>query len=378
MICVTMSPGLRRMAREYALSIPVWLALSALVAWQDYRLVQMQHLRGTFRDELLVYGVRYLTVALLTPPIFHIVERWPITTRKSVLRTLGYVVGYGVFSVAFAFIRWCMLPPWMDETQVWGPRNLLTLGQLVVHTFADVLLIYIGIIITAHAYAYYVRNQRQEIERLELSQALAQSELQALKFQLHPHFLFNTLQGISTLVETDKLAAQTMIVKLSTLLRVALKHGSTDLIPLSEEVDFAKSYLELQKMRLGKRLEVRWQIAPETQAALVPQLILQPLIENAIVHGIACCREGGWIEVRSQQTGKMVAIEIRNSVCGRGENGLGLGLQNTAARLKYLYATEAAFTMEIGGDGIAVVSLSMPSFGATQSDEGRSLSTLEV
>lgn len=378
MIGVTASPTLRRMGREYALSIPVWLALSLLVAWQDYRLSQMEHLGGTFRDALLVYSVRYFTVALLTPPIFHIVERWPITTRNPVLRTFGYFIGYGAFSVAFAFIRWCLLPPWMDETQVWGPRTLFTLGQLVVHTFADVLLIYLGILIAAHAYTYYVRNRSQEIERLELCQALAQSELQALKFQLHPHFLFNTLQGISTLVETDKSSAQAMIVKLSTLLRIALKHGSTDLVPLSEELDFARSYLDLQKMRLDRRLEIRWQIAPETLTALAPQLILQPLIENAVVHGIACCREGGWIEIRSQRTENIVVIEIRNSIGGRGENGLGLGLQNTEARLKYLYAAEASFRMEIGPGGIATATLRLPSLGTSQPDESRTFSALEA
>jgi hypothetical protein len=97
MIGVTASRTLRRMVREYALSIPVWLTLSLLVAWQDYRLSQMEHLRGTFGDALLVYSVRYFTVALLTPPIFRIVERWPITTRNPVLRTFGYFIGYGGF-----------------------------------------------------------------------------------------------------------------------------------------------------------------------------------------------------------------------------------------------------------------------------------------
>lgn len=330
---------------------------------------QMLHLGGNLHDEIIVFGARYLSVALLTPLIFYLVGRWPITRSTAVLRTTAYLAGYIPFCVAFAFIRWCMVPPWIDETQEWGPRSLFALNELVVHSFADVFLIYLGIIIAAYAYTYYVRIQRQEIERLELSQALAQSELQALKFQLHPHFLFNTLQGISTLVDTDRGAAQTMILKLSTLLRIALKHGSADLIPLSEEVDFARSYLELQKMRLGKRLDIQWHIAPETMSTLVPQLILQPLIENAIVHGIACCREGGWIDIRSQQTENFVTLEVRNSVGGHSEHGIGLGLQNTAARLKYLYASEASFSMNIGSDGIAAATLRLPSLGATSPNE---------
>jgi two-component system, LytTR family, sensor kinase len=374
---VTAPATVRRITRDYTISVAVWLTLSVLVAWQEFRLAQMEHLRGTFHDELLVFGARYLSVALLTPPIFYLAGRWPINTGNAVLRTAGYVIGYLPFSVLFAFIRWCLLPPWLDDAQTWGPRTLLTLGQLIVHTFADVLLIYLGILIAAHAYAYYVRNQRQEIERLRLNHALAQSELQVLKFQLHPHFLFNTLQSISTLVDTDKRAAQDMIVKLSSLLRTALEHGSADLVPLSNEIEFAESYLDLQKMRLGKRLEVRWNIAPETRTALVPQLILQPLVENAVVHGIACCREGGWIEIRSQAS-EMLTVEICNSIGGRGEKGLGLGLQNTEARLKYLYSSEAVFTMEIKPEGVAVARLHLPLFISSRADENAVVSTHEA
>jgi hypothetical protein len=351
--------------------------MSLLVSWQAIEETRREHLSISHHDLFLLFGVRYLTVALLTPPIFYCAERWPLKARNAVLRVASYAVGYVPFSMAFAFLRWCILPPWMEGTGTWGPRTLPALEQLTYQTFADVLLIYVGVVIAAHAYAYYVRSQRQEIERLELFQALAQSELQALKFQLHPHFLFNTLQGISTLIDTDQRSAQGMIVKLSRLLRIALKHGSADLVPLSDEVEFAESYLDLQKMRLGKRLEIYWKIAPETRSALVPQLILQPLIENAIVHGIACSREGGWIEIRSQ-AGEMLMIEIRNSIGGNGEKGLGLGLQNTAARLKYLYSDEATFAMDIRPEGLATATLRMPSFVSTQANENTAVSMIEA
>lgn len=351
--------------------------MSLLTSWQMWYVSSRERMNVTLHDMFLVYGVRYLTVALLTPPIFYLSERWPFRGRNAWLRVFAWILGYIPFSIAFGTIRWCFLPPWMEDTLTWGPRNLETLGLLIYTTFADVLFLYLGVVLAAHAYTYYVRNQRQEIDRLQLSHALAQSELQALKFQLHPHFLFNTLQGISTLVDTDKHAAQAMILKLSRLLRVALKHGSADLISLSDEIEFAESYLDLQKMRLGKRLEVRWDIAPETRSALVPQLILQPLIENAVVHGIACCREGGWIEIRSRP-GDILTLEIRNSVGGRSEKGLGLGLQNTEGRLKYLYNSEASFKMEILPEGIAIATLRVPSFLSRNGEEKPSLSTLEA
>jgi len=270
-----------------------------LVAWQQYSLQRKEHLAVILHDEVIVYGVRYLTVAVLTVPIFHIVSRWPVTVGAA--RRLGaYVLGYIPFAIAFGFIRWCLAPPWMEETLTWGPRNLATLYELTYATFADVAALYLAVTLAAHAYSYFARNRRQEIERLELLQSLAQSELQSLKAQLQPHFLFNTLQGISTLIDTDTVTAQDMLRRLATLLRTTLNHGAIDLIPFREELDFVRSYLDLEGMRLGKRLRASWQISSNTHDAQIPQLLLQPLVENAIVHGIASARDGGWIELEAR------------------------------------------------------------------------------
>ncbi|TLZ24254.1 MAG: histidine kinase [Gammaproteobacteria bacterium] len=199
-----------RLVRDYALAIAFWLSVSVLVAWQMYGFERLLSKPVVLHDLLLVYGARYLTVAILTPPIFYLVERWPVTGAV-VRRTAGYALGYLPFSCAFAVIRWLLLPPWREETTSWGPRSLEMLFELLYGTFADVLLLYLSVVVAAHAYAYFVHGQRQEIERLELRQSLAQSELQALRAQLHPHFLFNTLQGISTLIETDRVTAQGML-----------------------------------------------------------------------------------------------------------------------------------------------------------------------
>src|SRR5207302_2044101 len=182
-------------------------------------------------------------------------------------------------------IRWLRLPPWRDETNSWGPRSLEMLFELLYGTFADVLLLYLSVVVAAHAYAYFVHGQRQEIERLELRQSLAQSELQALRAQLHPHFLFNTLQGISTLIETDRVTAQGMLRALA-----ALRDG---------------------------RLQVL----------------------------------------------------IRNTVGGRSQPGLGVGIANARARLKYLYSDDASLDFRLEQDGaLAIISLTLPAF-ATVADE---------
>jgi hypothetical protein len=350
----------RRLVRDYAISMAFWLSASLLVSWQMY-VLERRFAPIRYQDILLVYAARYLAVALLTPPIFYLVNRWPVTGGV-LRRAAAYACGYLPFTLAFAVLRWSILPPWLDESMSWGPRTLQTLVELLYDSFADVLLLYLAVIVAAHAYAYFVRGQRQEIERLQLRQALAQSELQTLRAQLHPHFLFNTLQGVSTLIDTDRATAQNMLLALAGLLRRVLKYGSSDLLPFREELAFVEAYLQLEQMRLGRRLEVRWQIAPEVAAALIPQLLLQPLIENAVVHGIATARDGGWIEIDARLQQMQLLVTIRNSIGGVSQPGLGVGISNTMARLKHLYDTDASFGFEILGGTVAVARLVVPAF----------------
>jgi len=210
-----------------------------------------------------------------------------------------------------------------------------------------------------------LRIPKQELGRSEEAGALAASELQALNMQLHPHFLFNTLSGISTLIDSDRKTAKAMVIKLSTLLRAALEYSSLDLISLEEELQFVGKYLDLERMRLGPRLAVSWSIDPDTLQTLVPQLILQPLVENAIRHGIACSRVGGWVEIVSQRSNGKVELQVRNSVGGKGSAGTGVGLRNAKARLKYLYSGEASLSFSIADDQTATATVVLPALGSS-------------
>jgi len=351
---------LRRIGRDYAVSIIFWMLLSVLVSWQSHHTVINSVRPTALRDLFLLFGARYLSVALLTPPLVYIVEYWPIGASAPVRRSLTYLAGYVPFSLAFAVLRWCMLPPWVSETQSWAPRTPGAVLELVYGSFVDVPLLYIGILIAAHTYFYFSLSRQQEMERLQLRQSLIQSELQALKIQLHPHFLFNTLQGISTLIDVNPSTAQNALRKLSTLLRAALAHSGSDLVELATEVRFLESYLDLEQLRLGSRLRSDVRIPAHTRNALVPQLILQPLIENAIVHGIACSRDGGWIEILAANVGDRLQLRVRNSVAGQSERGLGLGIQNVKARLRHLYADDASFEFVISDDRVACATLAFP------------------
>jgi LytS/YehU family sensor histidine kinase len=165
-----------------------------------------------------------------------------------------------------------------------------------------------------------------------------------------------------------------MIVKLSSLLRIALEHSGSDLIPLQEELKFIREYLDIEQMRFGSRLTVTWSIDQGTLKSLVPQLILQPLVENAIRHGVASSRENSWIEIASKWSNRGVELSIRNSIGAVRPKGIGVGLRNTRARLKYLYSDEAAFSFAMNEDQTATATLVLPLLGAQSQtrDDGRS------
>jgi hypothetical protein len=320
----------------------------------------MQRVPVSLAETLPIALARGFGFALLTPPIFYIVRRYTVGKRHSTRRVIGYLAGAIPFVILFSSIRFLLLPPWDDVLHRYVPRSWAALVGLVRTGFADQIVIYFAIVVAAHAYEYFERSREEELERSELQQALAASGLQALRIQLHPHFLFNTLHGISTLIDSDPRAAKAMIVKLSSLLRTVLKHTSGDLAPLQEEIEFIQAYLDIEKLRLGKRLVVRFAIDPATSQMLLPQLILQPLVENAIVHGISCNREGGWIEIAAQQRDGAFEIQVRNSVGGEGRKGVGLGLQNTATRLKYLYNGGASLSFAMSEDKTATTRLVLP------------------
>jgi two-component system, LytTR family, sensor kinase len=352
----------RRILQAYAISIAIWLPISVLVAWQMYSFEHRINPAMDVAHVMLVFGARHMSAALLTPPIFYIVSRWPVTDDV-VRRTILYVLGSLPFAFAFAAIRLMLARPYYEETASWAPRSFTALLDLAFETFGDIFILYSGIVLAAHAYTYFVLGRRQEIERLQLRQALAQSELQTLRAQLHPHFLFNTLQGVSTLIDTNRVTAQTMLHTLAELLRKVLKYGSSDLIMFRDELAFVRGYLQLEQMRLGRRLTTRWKISPAVETALIPQLLLQPLIENAVMHGIASSAEGGWIEIEAELQRERLVVVIRNSMGGASERGHGIGISNTRARLKFLYGTDACFEFRTEG-GAAVAELTIPAFVA--------------
>jgi two-component system, LytTR family, sensor kinase len=370
------SQSASRIARSYLWSILIWLTLAPVAAGEDRVSFLDAGLYVPYKLLLLNSCAWMITAALLTPPIFAVVRRYPIVERHRAGRAVGYLLGTLPYLAASALIRWVLLPRLNTATHQFSHRTLPELFRIS-HAFAFQIWCYVPILVAAHAYYAFVRAKAQELERSELQQALAASELQMLKSQLHPHYLFNTLHGIATLIDRDRAKAKAGVLKLSNLLRTSLEYGNSDLITFEEELKFVRSYLELEQMRLEDRLHISWDVDLETREIFVPQLILQPLVENAILHGIACCREGGWIQIVSRKIGDRVQLEIRNSVGGKSQHGLGLGHRNTAARIKHLYANEGAFVFKIDPDGVAVATLIFPGFWAGKRQYSSSGATQE-
>jgi two-component system, LytTR family, sensor kinase len=353
----------------YGLSIAFWMPLAGLLAWQQYRISEEEHLKVSLASVMLLGGVRFFTVALLTPPIFWIAAKAPIGAGNVVRRMIYYLAGFLPFVLLFAVIRWSLLPPWFPETQQWGHRTFAALIGLTYTTFGDELVFYLAVVIAAHAAVFFRRIQRQELEQLALKEALTQSELQTLQMQIQPHFLFNTLNGISSLVHSDAGRAEQMILRLSSLLRRTLKQDGSDLVILADELHLAEDYLDIEGMRLGSRMAVRWDIQPETRNLLVPQFMFQLLIENGVKHGVANFRGEGWIEIASKQTEKSLKLEVRNSVNGEIKQGMGVGHQNIRTRLSLLYGSDARLLFH-RRDKVAVATLVLPILPSTKSEVG--------
>ncbi len=224
------------------------------------------------------------------------------------------------------------------------------------------LFIYWLIVALVHAYDYQRKMREGVLVAARLETALVQAELEALKMQLHPHFLFNTLHAIGTLVRRgDMQGALRMLSGVGDLLRLALEHTGRQLVPLKQELDFLRRYLDIEQIRFGDRLDVRMDVAPEVLDAEVPNLLLQPLVENAIRHGIAPRAAAGRIELRARRCGDTLRIELRDDGIGlpanfRASACAGLGLRNVLARLAQLYP--GGHRLEVGaaeGGGVLVV-----------------------
>jgi two-component sensor histidine kinase len=222
---------------------------------------------------------------------------------------------------------------------------------------------YIALIGLAHAGVFHRRYREREQQATLLASRLNEARLHALQAQLQPHFLFNTLNGIATLLRRDPAKAEEMLLSLSELLRIALNSSQRQEIPLREEMDFLGRYLAIQKMRFGDRLEVAEEIEPTAMDCLVPALLLQPLVENAIRHGLEPSGQPGRLRVTGSREGHWLTLAVEDNGVGLKPglgNGVGIGLANVRERLATLHGTEYEFELQERPQGGVAVNIKLP------------------
>jgi signal transduction histidine kinase len=238
-----------------------------------------------------------------------------------------------------------------------GVSEYFLLSNLATHYF-----IYWGIIAMAHVSAYYRGERERELRASHAEARLADARLQLLRMQLHPHFLFNTLNTIAELVHESPPTAERMITGLSGLLRETLDSGGVDLVPLDRELALTSRYLEIQRCRFGDRLTTRIDASQDVSKGLVPIFLLQPLVENAIKHGIGARRSAGAVTVRARRDGDRLAIDIEDDGSGMDPMAArdGIGLSNTRARLVAVYGNDHRLEISRRDSGGTRVGLSLP------------------
>jgi LytS/YehU family sensor histidine kinase len=236
----------------------------------------------------------------------------------------------------------------------------LDFGRILARGFATEVIALSSVLAIIHGIEYYRRFRERELHAARLETELASARLEALAAQLQPHFLFNTLHGVSALMRRDVDAAEEMLTHLSDLLRRTLRPRDGHEVTLAEELELLQHYLDIMKIRFADRLTVRLEIDADATHALVPHLVLQPVVENAIQHGIARKPGAGLIEIRARRDGESLEIVVRDDGEGHGGGDERIGLSNTRRRLRELYGDAQSLTLADVEDGGLRVTLRVP------------------
>ncbi len=276
-------------------------------------------------------GLHYLLFFIASIPVYYLIFKL-MRQRKLYKRIMAHLVTLPLFVLTTQQSYYVI-----TEAIDWG--HLIGRGQVWdLYIPALFYLIQFGIL---HAYEHYRENQRKLIVEGELRQAALKSELAAIKAQLNPHFLYNVFNTINASVPAENEKTRQMIAQLSDLFRYQLRATQQELVPLLEELEFVKKYLDLEKSRFEDRLKITIDVPESLMEEKVPPMLLQPLVENSVKHGLASLIDGGEIHIAIRKNGEKLSFEISDTGVGIKNKsqafGKGLGLTNTRARLQKMY-----------------------------------------
>ena len=354
---------------EGSLILGFWLTVSLLLLGQEV-LEPHRGDQGLREGQALFSVLKILIWALVTPVVFWIV---PYISPEKIgwLRTLLVTIVLGVVVAVITDLIDHFL--WNTLVNDGRPRPMSILFILDRFHFLNEFFIYVAVLAAGFARSFFVRVQEQREEAIQLRMDtarlqtnLAEARLSALRMQINPHFLFNTLHVISDHFEENPRAARRMIARLSEIMRYTFEGTETREVPLHQEMHFLEGYLDIQRFRFEDRLEVNAEIDPDVSNALVPTLILQPLVENAIKHGISQIEEKGVISIIAKKKDDFLLLRVvdngpgKTLVKGKNNANGGIGLKNTRERLNMLYGDNQQFTIETPDAGGFTVEICLP------------------
>jgi signal transduction histidine kinase len=344
----------------WVVGLSVWTALALLSAadtviflWANQQPVRWSYL-------LPSRLIDWYTCAIFTPAYFWMVRRWPLT-RDHALRV---ALIYAGITIVFVVLKYSLHVPLINALYN-DPDDALVLRQVLAGSFVRENIAFWCLLAVVLSVEYYRGLREREMQAARLETRLAEARLDALSAQLHPHFLFNTIQGISTLIHRDPEAADAMLAGLSTLLRQTLQRDDGHEIPLSQELELLDLYLAIVRSRFGDRLTVTTNVAADLSDAMVPRFLLQPLVENALHHGIAQHAGAGRIDITAARAVETLALRVSDNGPGmqpgrRPFPKEGIGLANTRDRLAQLYGSAQTLELRSGEDGGFQVTVRIP------------------
>ena len=348
--------------RRVALWSLFWAALGTFFASQAMLMTFSERTPMPWYEALLANVPSYLLWGAIAPLVLAGIRRWPVE-RIGAARFLALQAPLALLVAAVHLAGMELVFFLVRRAFGMHPDPLASLAFSFRYNYHMNVVTYAGIVATKIALDTYRRAREKELVATRLQEQVVRAELAALKMQLQPHFLFNTLNSISALVHSDPDAADRMLVLLSDLLRLTLDGSGRQEVPLARELEFAERYLEIERVRYQDRLCVDLDIEPETLAAEVPNFVLQPLVENAIKHGISRRAAAGRIALRARRAGGRLHIAVEDDGPGPARSpasGFGVGLANTRARLAQLYGEAAFLELVERPEGGTVARLALP------------------
>ena len=358
------SHSIQRRGLTWALILAGWTLIVVTFSVQAYVFAVARGRPDNFWHEFLVASTEWYVWAALTPLVLFLCRRFRIASQNWPRAVLLHLVA----GIVISFLQ---LAIQVRLNFIVNPGYKMTYWR-VLYFFATFklhmnLLTYWVIVALNHGVYYYEQSRARELAWSRMEADLANAQLQVLNMQLHPHFLFNTLHSISTLISDDPQAARQMVLKLSDLLRASLNKIDQPEVPLHQELELLECYISIEQTRFKDRLIIEKEVHASALACAVPTMILQPLVENAVRHGIGKHRQADRIAIVAQRTNGRLLLEVRNCV-GSVENGgpapvRGIGLANTRARLEQLYGSQYSFEIANRESGGVAVKLSLPAGG---------------